>query len=139
MPYVMCYFCHYYLAQQLRPTKSCFIFPELSFSVYSALCACFQTTSTGSEVTSSSSSSSSSVGDVTAARLPAGGSGEPVSCDVYCSACAVSFNSTTQARQHYHGKTHAKRLRITHNDQHQPRPSHPIPRTFQSVQTAIIS
>lgn len=35
----------------------------------------------------------------------------PVSCDVYCSACAVSFNSTTQARQHYHGKSHAKRLR----------------------------
>jgi len=67
----------------------------------------FQTTSTGSDTISSSSSVS---GDVTLPQYPAG-SMEPVSCDVYCSACAVTFNSTTQARQHYHGKTHAKRLR----------------------------
>lgn len=86
------------------------------------------TTSTGSEVTSSSSSSSSVCGDVTSPRFPAG-SREPVSCDVYCSACAVSFNSTTQARQHYLGKTHAKRLRTTFND-HPPR-RHPVSRTFQ--------
>lgn len=84
------------------------------------------TTSTGSEVTSSSSSSV--CGDVTSPRFPAGNR-EPVSCDVYCSACAVSFNSTTQARQHYLGKTHAKRLRTTFNDH--PLRRHAVSRTFQ--------
>lgn len=44
-----------------------------------------------------------------------GSSGAPtveINPEIYCRVCGVSFNSTKQAHQHYHGKNHAKKLRL---------------------------
>jgi len=44
-----------------------------------------------------------------------GSSGAPtveINPEIYCRVCGFSFNSTKQAHQHYHGKNHAKKLRL---------------------------